>query len=245
MLECRNGEVAPKGEVVERRPTVVTAAGETSMSRVLIASAIRLYREGLADSLARTGRLEIVGTASDAAACLEAIRTHEPDVVLIDLTIDDALAAVRAVAGTGTRLIALGVHEVESDVVEAAEAGVSGYVGRDTSLPELVKAVECTVRGESPCPPSIAALLLGRLAAAARVPSPDLAARLTPREAEIVALIDEGLSNKQIARRLSIESATVKNHVHNILEKLDVTRRGEAAAALRHAGGSGSPAHTV
>ena len=215
------------------------------MIRVLVVSAIRLYREGLAESLARDGRFEIAGTADDTDACVRAVGVLEPDVVLLDLTIADAVGAVRAVAGSQTRLIALGVPEVESDVVEAAEAGVSGYVGRDASLRELVEAVECTARGESPCPPQITALLLGRIAATARRSPTDLAARLTPREAEIVELIDEGLSNKQIARRLSIEPATVKNHVHNILEKLDVTRRGEAAAALRHAGGPGSPAHLV
>ena len=185
------------------------------------------------------------GSCRTCRSASHAIRTLAPDVVLLDLTIDDALDAVRAVAGSETRLIALGVREVERDVVEAAEAGVAGYVGRNASLRELVEAVECTARGESPCPPTIAALLLGRIAASARGPSPDLAARLTPREAEIVELIDEGLSNKQIAGRLSIEPATVKNHVHSILEKLDVTRRGEAAAALRHAGGPGSPAHLV
>jgi DNA-binding NarL/FixJ family response regulator len=165
--------------------------------------------------------------------------------VLLDLTITDALATVRAVADTETRLIALGVREVEEDVVDAAEAGVSGYVGRDASLHELVDAVECTARGESPCPPQITALLIGRIAAAARGPAPDLAARLTPRETEIVELIDEGLSNKQIAGRLCIEPTTVKNHVHNILEKLDVTRRGEAAAALRRAADQESPAPMV
>jgi two-component system, NarL family, nitrate/nitrite response regulator NarL len=216
------------------------------MIRVLVVSAIRLYREGLAGSLARDGRFDVAGTAADVGECLDAVRTLRPDVVLLDLTIADALGAVRAVAGSQTKLIALGVREVESDVVEAAEAGVSGYVGRDASLQELVDAVECTARGESPCPPHIAALLIGRLAAAAatRGPARDLASKLTPREAEIVDLIDEGLSNKQIAGRLSIEPATVKNHVHNILEKLDVTRRGEAAAALRRAD-RGSPAHTV
>ena len=216
------------------------------MNRVLVVSAIRLYRDGLAESLARTGRFDVVGTASDADACLDAVRTLEPDVVLLDLTIADALAAIRSVSGSHTRLIALGVREIESDVIEAAEAGVSGYVGREASLQELVEAVECTARGESPCPPQITALLLGRIAAsAARAPSPDLVARLTPREAQIVGLIDKGLSNKQIAGRLSIEPATVKNHVHNILEKLDVTRRGEAAAALRHGEASHSRAQTV
>jgi len=215
------------------------------VSRVLVASAIRLYREGLAESLARMPELDVVGTASDAGECLETVRALEPEVVLLDLTISDALDAVRALAASGTRVIALGVREVEDDVVEAAEAGISGYVGRDASLGELAEAVECTARGESPCPPQIAALLIGRIAAAARGPAPDLASKLTPREAEIVGLIDEGLSNKQIAGRLSIEPATVKNHVHNILEKLDVNRRGEAAAALRHADASGSPAQTI
>jgi len=119
-------------------------------------------------------------------------------------------------------------------VIACAEAGVSGYVTREASLDELTGVVESVARGESPCSPRISALLLRRVAeTAGRRTETDAARRLTRREAEIVGLIDEGLSNKQIAGRLSIELATVKNHVHSILEKLQVERRAEAAARVR------------
>jgi DNA-binding NarL/FixJ family response regulator len=145
-------------------------------------------------------------------------------------------AAVRTVVGSasGTRVVVLGVHEVESEVMACAEAGVAGYVTREASLEELVNVVESVARGESLLAPRIGALLLRRVAEAAkhsRIPA--AVDRLTPREIEIVGLIDEGLSNKQIAGQLSIELATVKNHVHSILEKLEVGRRAEAAARVR------------
>ncbi len=105
---------------------------------------------------------------------------------------------------------------------------------REASLEELVEVVESVARGESLLAPRIGALLLRRVAeAAGHKRAPTAAGRLTPRELQVVGLIDEGLSNKQIAARLSIELATVKNHVHSILEKLEVERRAEAAARVR------------
>jgi two-component system nitrate/nitrite response regulator NarL len=208
------------------------------MIRVLIASDVRLYREGLVDIVGRGGGFEIVGSAADANATIRRTRELAPDVVLVDLAMGDWESAVRAVAGSApaTRVVVLGVHEVESEVVECAEAGVAGYVTREASLEELVDVVESVARGESLLAPRIGALLLRRVAEAARrsrARTVAAADRLTPREIEIVGLIDEGLSNKQIAGRLSIELATVKNHVHSILEKLEVDRRAEAAARVR------------
>jgi DNA-binding NarL/FixJ family response regulator len=205
------------------------------MTRVLVASDVRLYREGLADSLRRSGRVEVVATAADRAATTRSARELRPDVVLVDLAMDAWESAVRELAASpdDTRVVVLGVHEVESEVVACAEAGVSGYVTREASLEELVDVVDSVARGESLCTPRIGALLLRRVAEAAGRRPPDDVGRLTPREAQIVGLIDEGLSNKQIAGRLSIELPTVKNHVHSILEKLQVERRAEAAARLR------------
>jgi two-component system nitrate/nitrite response regulator NarL len=208
------------------------------MIRALVASDVRLYREGLADGLCRSGRIEVVGTAADGDASVARARELVPDVVLVDLAMVDWEQAVRAIvaAGAEARVVVLGVHEVEDEVVACAEAGVSGYVTREASLDELVDVVESVARGESLCSPRISALLLRRVTEAAgrereRTAAP--ADRLTPREAQIVGLIDEGLSNKQIAGRLSIELATVKNHVHSILEKLQVERRAQAAARVR------------
>jgi DNA-binding NarL/FixJ family response regulator len=200
--------------------------------RALVASDIRLYREGLAAGLAGS-RVEVAGTAADAASTVELARSLAPDVVLVDLVMAGWEDAVRTVAG-GARVVVLGVREVEDEVIACAEAGVAGYVTREASLEELTDVVEGVARGESPCSPRISALLLRRVAeTAGRRREAPSAERLTRREAEIVGLIDEGLSNKQIAGRLSIELATVKNHVHSILEKLQVERRAEAAARVR------------
>ena len=206
------------------------------MIRALVASDIRLYREGLADGLRASGRVEVVGTADDGRAGAACARALDPDVVLVDLAMAGWEEAVRAivVAAEEARVVVLGVREVEDEVVACAEAGVSGYVTREASLDELVEIVESVVRGESLCSPRISAVLLRRVTElSARERRPAAVDRLTPREVQIVRLIDEGLSNKQIAGRLSIELATVKNHVHSILEKLQVERRGEAAAQVR------------
>jgi len=200
--------------------------------RLLVASDVRLYREGIVAILGGTGPCEIVGTADDRSSTLERAMALRPDVTLIDLTMAESRQTVRALAGAGVPVVVFGVREREEEIIEFAEAGVAGYVTRDSSLEELVGVVESVARGETLLSPRIAALLLRRVQAAAH---PASVGRLTPREAEIVGLIDDGLSNKQIARQLTIELATVKNHVHNILEKLEVKRRAEAAARVRQA----------
>ncbi len=173
-----------------------------------------------------------MGTAADRSSTLERGTSLEPDVALVDLTMAESQQTVRALAGAGVPVVVFGIREREDEIIEYAEAGVAGYVTRDSSLAELIDVVESVARGETLLSPRIAALLLRRVKTAAR---PGPAARLTPREAEIVRLIDDGLSNKQIARRLTIELPTVKNHVHSILEKLEVKRRAEAAARVRQA----------
>jgi DNA-binding NarL/FixJ family response regulator len=134
-----------------------------------------------------------------------------------------------------TKIIAIAVSDDSSDIVACAEAGMVGYVSRDGSTDEVVAAVHGALRGELHCAPHVAATLFRRLAALAPGAAADVDrdAVLTPREREIVALIDQGLSNKTIGGRLRIGTPTVKNHVHHILEKLKVRRRGEAAALVR------------
>ena len=130
--------------------------------------------------------------------------------------------------------MALGVSEAEDDILECAEAGIAAYVLREGSIEDLVETLEATVRGELCCTPKVAATLMRRLAAlAATQPSALDATHLTSRELGILRLIERGLSNKEIAGRLFIEVSTVKNHVHHVLEKLQVRTRGEAAARYR------------
>lgn len=209
------------------------------MIRVLVCSDIRIYREGLAEALGRRPRLAVVGTAACGEDCVDAARRLDPAVVLLDMASPGGAATARRLADAtpGMRTLALAVAETEDEVVAYAEAGVSGYVTRDQTLDELVAALESVARGEVLCSPRTAAMLLRRVntLGAARSPraGPAVAPSLTTREREILSLLADGLSNKQIGQRLSVELSTVKNHVHHILEKLGVARRGEAVAVAR------------
>jgi two-component system nitrate/nitrite response regulator NarL len=200
--------------------------------RVVVASDIRLYREGLVESLARAGSFGSIGAAGTAVEAVAAVRAEWAEVVLLDLAMTGAIDLAHKLAADA-KVVVLGVRELEDEVIAYAEAGAVGYVTRDGSLRELIDVVESVARGEMLCSPRIAALLNRRVAAVAgaRKGRPP-AARLTPRETEIVGLMAEGLSNKQIAHRLAIEFATVKNHVHRILEKLEVERRADAVARV-------------
>jgi two-component system, NarL family, nitrate/nitrite response regulator NarL len=206
------------------------------MIGVLVVAEVPLYGEGIGRGLARGGGVRVLGTASGSREAVTRARDLQPDVVLVDVTSDTGFETVRAIgqAIPDAKVVALALSESEADVIACAEAGASAYVPRDGTLDDLEAVVESVARGEIVCPPRIAASLLrhvGELAAELRGPPP--ASSLTARELEIAELLDQGLSNKEIAQRLSIAVPTVKNHVHSILEKLDVEGRAEAGARLR------------
>jgi DNA-binding NarL/FixJ family response regulator len=206
------------------------------MIRIVVVAEIRLYREGLAEMLRGEQGLEVVGTAAGADEAVRILRTVAPDIVLLDMGIPDNAWLVRALVAAvpGTRVVALAVPEIEREVLACAEAGVAGYVTRDASIEDVVAAVQSAARGEVLASPRMVATLFERVATLALERSPQtIESRLTARELEILDLIDRGLSNKEIARLLTIELSTVKNHVHNILDKLNVSRRSEAAARRR------------
>jgi DNA-binding NarL/FixJ family response regulator len=141
---------------------------------------------------------------------------------------------VLAAAAPELKVVALGVPEVQREVMALAEAGASGYVALDASIEDLAAVVESVSRGETLCSPVIAATLFRRVAVLARERQLEpIAEKLTARELDVLRLIEAGLANKEIATALSIELPTVKNHVHNLLTKLKATRRGQAAAMLR------------
>src|SRR2546428_2958237 len=214
--------------------------GQGTVIRVAIVADIRLYREGLARILERQPNISVVATAATSDGSLAPLSQLAPDLILIDMAMPDSPAAIRrvAVAAPGAKVVSLSVREGEDhgDVLASAEAGAIAYVPREASLEDLVAVIECAVRGEAVCSPRVAGALLRRIAVLATDGRSDrVPARLTNREREIMGLIDEGLSNKEIAKRLRIEVATVKNHVNNVLDKLQETRRGEEDALVRSA----------
>jgi two-component system nitrate/nitrite response regulator NarL len=206
--------------------------------RVYIVAEIRLFRDLLAETLSGRAGVEVVGAAATAETAAR-LRRLATDVVLLDVRTPDAIAAIRLLLTDRPELkiLALAVPELEAEIMRCVEAGVAGYVTEDAELDQLVAALESVARGETLCSPKMAAALVRRVAAlAAERDEAGPVTRLTSRELEIMRLIEHGLSNKEIAGRLSIELSTVKNHVHNILEKLGARRRSEAVARLRRSG---------
>lgn len=213
---------------------VGTGLRRTRQVRVLFVSDVRVYRDALARCCHRHPWVRIVAAVGHHDGALVLAREHQPDIALIDMRTPESLGLAHALAerGPAVKLVGLGLAETEDNVLAYAEAGFAGYVPQETPLEELIVVLQGIARGEVRYSRSVTTTLLHRLASAAG-PLGANAVQLTPRETEIVRLIDEGRSNREIARSLAIELATVKNHVHNLLEKLRVHRRGEAAARLR------------
>lgn len=198
--------------------------------RVLVVTEIRLYREGVAEALRRLDDVESAETAATGPAAIVAARQSECDVVLLDMTVANSAQVVRALlaARPHLKVVALGVPEDGPQAVVAAEAGIAGYVSRDASLRELGDALRCALRGEAPCSAKLAAGLLQHIALQARVRTSDpTPSTLTPREREVLQLLVNGLTNKEIARSLDLQLGTVKNHVHNVLTKFGAAGRAD------------------
>jgi DNA-binding NarL/FixJ family response regulator len=205
------------------------------MTRVIIVVGVRLYREGLAQLLSTQLQFNVVATAADGSAAAERLADVEPDVALVEMGVAHVESFVEAIARRPSRipLVALGISGSDSDVIACAEKGAAGFVTSDASLEELTGTIQRAAEGELVCSPRTAGSLIRRLGALAaeRRPEP-ISLNLTRREQEVAALMREDLSNKEIATRLRIEVATVKNHVHNVLDKLRVHRRSDATRLL-------------
>jgi two-component system, NarL family, nitrate/nitrite response regulator NarL len=208
-------------------------------SRVLLVADVSVHRDSLVELLDRDAGIHVVGATSDLTESPAEVWNLTPDLVLLDVAAAERVPAIAALVAAipDVRVVAFGVPKTEGDIIACAEAGVAACVTREASFAELVATIERVGSGESLCSPQVAAILLRRVATLAAQRSDEPVASLTAREREILDLIDEGLSNKQIGQRLYIELPTVKNHVHNILEKLHVHRRYEAAARMRESAG--------
>jgi DNA-binding NarL/FixJ family response regulator len=203
--------------------------------RVFVVSDVRFYREGLGHVLASTESIVVLGSAGGTDEGLRRVAELRPDVILLDTATGEGVWMAQRLAGrtSDAKIVALAVPQAEEDLIALVEAGVLGYVTRDQSIDEVVAAIVSVVREEVACSPMMRTLVVKRVRALAAEFRPGVRAHLTKRQREILDLIAQGLSNKEIARELNIERATVKNHVHSILEKLQVQTRAAAVAQVR------------
>jgi len=203
---------------------------------VLVVDDHALFRRGLEMVLAQESDIEVVGEAGDAVAAVERAAALLPDVVLLDVRMPkgsgiEACVEIKEVAPSA-RIIMLTISDEEADLYEAIKAGATGYLLKEISIDEVSSAVRAVHDGQSLISPAMASKLLTEFALMAKrsnerteqVPTP----RLTERELEVLKLVARGLNNRDIARELFISENTVKNHIRNILEKLQLHSRMEA-----------------
>jgi two-component system NarL family response regulator len=211
------------------------ASNDDAPIRVLIVDDHALFRKGLELVLAAEPDLEIVGEASEGLEAIDRAADLQPDVVLMDVRMPGVggIEATRRIrnAQPSTRVVMLTVSEDEEDLFASVRAGATGYLLKEVSIDEVANAVRAVARGQALVTPSMASKLLGEFnVLSRRIDAQHGAApRLTDREVEVLRLVAKGMSNKDIASELVIAENTVKNHVRNILEKLQLKSRMEAA----------------
>jgi len=213
--------------------TQTAARDEQAKIRVLVVDDQELFRRGLTMLLSVEDDIEVVGEASDGSAAATLASDTAPDVVLMDVRMPKVTGIEACVsmkdAAPQARIIMLTASDEEADLYEAVKNGASGYLLKDSSIDEVAQAVRVVADGQSLISPSMAIKLLDEFKQMSRsdrtaVPTP----RLTERELEVLRLVAQGLNNREIAKQLFISENTVKNHVRNILEKLQLHSRMEA-----------------
>lgn len=201
----------------------------TDTIRVIVADDHPLFRQGVVATLQQAGDLEVVAQAADAPGAVRAAQEYLPDIAVLDVTMPgNGLDAARDIAQAcpATRIVMLTVSEYEDDVMAAFKAGGSGYVLKGASGQDLVHVIRAVARGEVYVAPSLAGYLLREMSK----PRPaDPLAELTARERAVLALVADGLSNAEIGLQLGLAEKTVKHYMTNVLAKLQVRSRVEAA----------------
>ena len=211
----------------------MTEAAGTEPVRVLVVDDQELFRRGLIMLLGDDSDIEVVGEAADGVTATELAVKTAPDVILLDVRMPrrtgvEACRAIKEVVPSA-KIIMLTVSDEEADLYESVKNGASGYLLKDSSIEEVAQAVRVVNEGQSLISPSMAVKLIDefkQMSKPEREQGPGL--RLTERELEVLRLVAKGLNNREVAKELFISENTVKNHVRNILEKLQLHSRMEA-----------------
>jgi len=210
----------------------VDATGNAPNSiRIAVIDDHPMFREGTVVVLTKANGIEVVGEGATATDAVAIAREHIPDVILLDLHLPGGgieAAASIARASPKVRIVALTASEDEQDVTSALQAGARGYMLKGSSGDEVVETVRAVVRGETYVAPTLAARLLVNRGKRIEVTDDDDRRDLSSREEEIFALVAQGRSNKEVARSLNCTERTVKHHMTNIMQKLNVRNRVEA-----------------
>jgi len=219
-------------------------------TRVLLVDDHLLFRKGLAALLATRDGVEVVGEAGDGSEVLDIALAVRPDVVLMDIQMPlcNGVQATRVLRESlpETKILILTVSDEDADLFDAIKAGAHGYLLKNVPPDILVQAIFGVVRGEAPMSGAVASKLLREFSRAWSAPAaPPSGSDLSQREREILQLVASGASNKDIARQLVVTEGTVKNHLHNILGKLHLRNRAEAAAYAARQGLITPPDHQV
>ena len=225
---------APSPRSLRSSPAAHADPSSAHVLGVVILSAVRFVRESLSEILGRDEGMTVFGHYAALDDALRETLTRRADVLMLDAAFTNGKGAVKLIRETvpQVRVVVFAVIETEENVIAWAQVGVAGYVPSTAALGELTTLLRDISDGKQTCSALVVAALLRQVASDAHfgVADPTSVALLTARELEILRLIDAGLSNKDIARRLGISSGTTKSHVHNLLAKLNVQRRGQAAA---------------
>ena len=205
--------------------------------RILLIEDNRLLRDGIASMLRQQSEMHVVATVGNGENILVTMEKHKPNILLLDLGLrsQNSLEVVKLTKMhfPEIKIIVMDIIPLQSDVFEFVQAGVSGFILKDANITEFFKTIESVYQGSQVLPPHLTASLFSQIVEHAIIESkPSLiveSVRMTKRERQVIGLIADGFTNKEIAQKLHLSTYTVKSHVHNILEKLSLHTRVQVA----------------